>query len=146
MSWNPALPMTPRLTRALAAEATTAADRRDGYLGTEHLLEALLDDLDGVGGQILARLGVVDDARAELERFWSSPSHESVLMVDCDPDPPGRPYQVATVAERPGGPARLNLDESGRPQVRLDGGLVPAPDAVADAAFRWQSHAEEPHA
>ena len=146
MSWDPALPLTPRLRRALEAVAAKAADRGDGYLGTEHLLEALVDDLDGIGGQILARLEVIDGARAELERFWSSPIYGSVMMVDCDPDPTGRPYQVATVAERPGAPARLELDESGRPQVRIDGGLVPAPDPVAEAAFRWQGRSEEPHA
>jgi hypothetical protein len=128
----------------LEAGEAKAAGRADGYLGTEHLLEALIDDLDGVGGQILQRLGVVAAARAELEHFWSSPSQGSLLMVDCDPDITGRAYQVATIAARPGPPTRLNLADDGRPQVIADDGLRPAPEQVAQAALKWQDQHEEP--
>lgn len=73
MSWSPALALTPRLARMLEREEQQALGRGDGYLGTEHVLEALIDDLDGVAGQILERLGVVPAIREELEAFWSNP-------------------------------------------------------------------------
>ena len=57
----------------LEAEELLANQRGDGYLGTEHLLEAIVSDLDGVAGQILVRLGVVNDVRSLLDHFWRSP-------------------------------------------------------------------------
>ncbi len=58
VTWMAELKMSPRLERMLEAEELLAKERGDGYLGTEHLLEAIVSDLDGVAGQILDRLGV----------------------------------------------------------------------------------------
>ena len=74
MTWPTELKMSPRLQRMLEAEELLATERGDGYLGTEHLLEAAISDLNGVAGQILHRLGVVDDVRALLNSYFESPN------------------------------------------------------------------------
>ena len=153
MAWDPVLKMTPRLTAMLNGEAQRAVARGDGYLGTEHLLEAIIEDNNGVARAILNRLGVLDSIRRELDSFWSSAVVGSLLMVEpgLPRDQYGHPYQVRTVADRPGAPARLLLDDNGQPLVRTprtdeddtdpDEWLhEPAPPPIADAARRW--HAE----
>jgi hypothetical protein len=44
MAWNPKLKLTPRLVAMLEYEERRATERGDGYLGTEHMLEAILSD------------------------------------------------------------------------------------------------------
>jgi hypothetical protein len=48
MAWNPKLKLTPRLVAMLEYEERRATERGDGYLGTEHMLEAILSDPQGV--------------------------------------------------------------------------------------------------
>lgn len=73
VTWPTELNMSPRLQRMLEAEELLAKGRGDGYLGTEHILEAIISDLDGVAGQILSRVGAVDDVRDLLRGFFESP-------------------------------------------------------------------------
>jgi ATP-dependent Clp protease ATP-binding subunit ClpC len=63
------LPLTPRARRVL--DLTRGESRRLGhnYVGTEHLLLALVAEQDGIGGRVLREHGVdVDSARAEVIR------------------------------------------------------------------------------
>lgn len=74
VTWPTELKMTPRLQRMLEAEELLATERGDGYLGSEHLLEAAISDLDGVAGKILNSLGVIDDVRDLLNGYFESPN------------------------------------------------------------------------
>ena len=152
VAWDPKLKTTPRLIGMLNAEEQRATARGDGYLGTEHLLEAIIEEPDGVARSILDRLGVLDDIRRALDRLWSSPVVGSLLMVEpgLPRDEHGDPYRVLTVADRPGAPRRLMLDDDGQPLVRtprtrekatdpVQRRHQPAPPPIADAARRWQA-------
>jgi len=67
-----ATPLTPRMESTLRRASEIAAARGHLYLGTEHVLLALLDDPDGIGGGVLHRLQVAEKAQAELERILAS--------------------------------------------------------------------------
>lgn len=142
MAWNPTLDVSPALSLMLKAEEERALRRGDGYLGTEHMLEALIEDSDGIAVQILRQLGVAEQVGEALDRYWSSPGTGSLLMTDCSPDPDGEPYQVLLGFDRPGAPSRLLLDDVGRVQVirrasEPDDRVEPAPAEVAERALRW---------
>ena len=55
---NVELPLTPRSKRILEMSAAEARRIGHNYIGTEHLLMAIIRDGDGVGAKILATLGV----------------------------------------------------------------------------------------
>jgi len=86
--------------------------------------------------------------------FGPHQSFGSLLMVEpgLPRDEFGDPYQVVTVAERPGAPSRRLLGDEGEPLVRKprvhgeeadpgDGGYQPAPPLIAEAARRWRAEA-----
>jgi hypothetical protein len=149
MVWDPQLKMTPRLAAMLRAEEQRAIARDDGYLGTEHLLEAIIEGEHGLARHLLDKLGVVEQIREELDRFWSSQTIGSLLMVEpgLPLDEFGHPYQALTFSDRPGAPSRLLLGDNGEPMVRAPRAVVdlsdlsrqPAPPAIAEAARRWEA-------
>jgi len=51
------IPFTPRAKRVLELSLREALNLGDDHIGTEHLLLGLLAEADGVGAQIVARLG-----------------------------------------------------------------------------------------
>lgn len=68
-------------------------------------------------------------------------------MIDCPPDPDGEAYRVLLAFDRPGGPARLQLDTQGQVQVirragNADQRIEPAPADVAERALRWADEQE----
>lgn len=67
-----ALPLTPRAERMLAVAEHIARDHGHDYIGTEHLMLALLADPKGIGGRTIHRLGIADAVRAEIERILGS--------------------------------------------------------------------------
>ena len=80
-------PFTPRAKKVLELSLREALDLRHHYIGTEHLLLALLREGDGVGAQVLAQLGVEEaDVRARVLEVLSgaepTPSLERVPDVD----------------------------------------------------------------
>jgi hypothetical protein len=154
MSWDPAIKMTPRLVAMLKAEEQRATDRGDNHLGTEHLLEAIVEDERGVAREILDSLGptVIDEIRAKLDGIWTAPWMGSLLMTEpgLPRDEYGHPYQVVTLQDRRDAPSRLKLDDDGNPLVwrpnpnpqtgeLVDHETRPAPPLIADAARRWQA-------
>jgi ATP-dependent Clp protease ATP-binding subunit ClpC len=60
------------MKNTLARAGELARARRHGYLGTEHLLLALLDDPEGIAGGVLHRLGYAAAIRAEVVRIIES--------------------------------------------------------------------------
>ena len=71
-----ATPLTPRMESTLRRASEIATARGHRYLGTEHMLLAMLDDPDGIAGAVLHRLYAVDKARAELERILASSGYK----------------------------------------------------------------------
>lgn len=85
-----ATPLTPRMATTLRRASEIATARGHRYLGTEHMLLALLDDFDGIAGGVLHRLDAADKARAELERILSSPGYTQALAKSIGDQPSGR--------------------------------------------------------
>ena len=51
------IPFTPRAKKILELSLREALEQRKSYIGTEHILLAVIRDSDGVGAQVLQRLG-----------------------------------------------------------------------------------------
>ena len=65
------VPFTPRAKQALEIAAHEASNMKSKYVGTEHLLLALVRDKQGIASQILATYDVNYDKIKE-EREWKS--------------------------------------------------------------------------
>jgi ATP-dependent Clp protease ATP-binding subunit ClpC len=66
------LPLTPRAKHTVARAGQIARERGHGYVGTEHLLLALIEDPDGIAGGTIARAGVSTALRDEVIRIIES--------------------------------------------------------------------------
>ena len=66
MSTNTELPLTPRTKRILEMSAQEARRLGHGYIGTEHILMAIIHDGDGVGARILR------DANINVGTFYNN--------------------------------------------------------------------------
>ena len=62
---------TPRSERVLSHAKRIAREHGHDYVGTEHLLLALLAEPDGIAGQVLARLGVAEEVAAQTEQIMA---------------------------------------------------------------------------
>ena len=60
---------TPRVERAWARAELEAERRGHDHVGTEHLLLALADDLEGAAGWLIRALGMRDELARELEEL-----------------------------------------------------------------------------
>jgi ATP-dependent Clp protease ATP-binding subunit ClpA len=69
--------LTPRMKRTLAHANELAQARGHDYLGTEHVLLALLDDAEGIAGLVIHRLGYAAAIRAEVIRIIESDGYAS---------------------------------------------------------------------
>ena len=80
ISTDTELALTPRSKRILEFSAMEAKRLGHNYIGTEHILMAIIRDGDGVAAQILIRLGV------NLQTFYSntSTSIDSVNNIPFD--------------------------------------------------------------
>lgn len=68
---------TPRMKHTLARASELARARGHGYLGTEHVLLALLDDPAGIAGGVIHRLGYAAAIRDEVIRIIESDGYAS---------------------------------------------------------------------
>src|SRR4051794_11424423 len=68
---------TPRAQRALEQARREAQSRDHDYLGTEHLLLALLADERGVAARVLAEHADRDELRAAIERVLASEEYRT---------------------------------------------------------------------
>ena len=79
--------LTPKAKRVLELGADEARRMRHNYIGTEHLLLALLREKDGLAATVLRRLGLnLEKTRAQVLEYLG-------------PDAPGSESEVAEVAE-----------------------------------------------
>jgi SAM-dependent methyltransferase len=72
------MPHTPRMKATAKRALEVAVGMSHDYLGTEHMLLAMLDDPDGIAGGVLHRLGFAEAARTELERIITHPGYTLV--------------------------------------------------------------------
>ena len=79
--------LTPRMKRTLRRAAELARARGHGYLGTEHLILALLDDPHGIAGAVMERLGYADAVRAEVTRIVESDGYSGRWPSPTDSGP-----------------------------------------------------------
>jgi ATP-dependent Clp protease ATP-binding subunit ClpC len=70
-------PLTPRMQRTMDRAAAISAEHGQTFVGTEHVLLALLEDRDGVAGLVLHHLGVADAVRLEVLRVMASDGYRS---------------------------------------------------------------------
>src|SRR5215468_11725989 len=124
------IPFTPRAKKVLELSLREALERGDDHIGTEHLLLGLLAEADGVGAQIVARLGAspraVRDKVMELTGAESDPVaaeigprmrgvriradalkevRELLASVDRRLSAIERHLGIAAAPDKPGGPA-----------------------------------------
>lgn len=76
-------PFTPRVEHTLARAGEIAGELDHAYVGTEHLILALIDDAYGIAGAAMHRLDVAEAIRAEVVRIIYSPGYRS----STDPAP-----------------------------------------------------------
>ena len=86
--------LTPKAKRVLELAADEARRMRHNYIGTEHLLLALLREKDGLAATVLRRLGLnLEKARAQVMEFLSAdapasataPESENIAQFDVTP-------------------------------------------------------------
>ena len=95
------LPLTPRSKRLLEISALEARRLSHKYIGTEHILMAIIRDGDGVAAKILGALGV------NLQNFYTETGRSIEGDVEID-SPQGGEYAPNTNSQTP------TLDQFGR--------------------------------
>lgn len=75
---------TPRTARLLETAEGIARQRGHGYLGTEHILLALLDDKGGVAHSVLDQRGLIPELRADLLATLQDPLYSRPAMTAID--------------------------------------------------------------
>jgi ATP-dependent Clp protease ATP-binding subunit ClpA len=76
---------TPRYQAILAAASRRAVDLRHDYIGTEHLLLALLADTDAVATQVLGRFAPATEITDELQTVMVSKSYNTPGKPRAEP-------------------------------------------------------------
>ena len=75
--------LTPRMKQTLRHANQLAQARGQGYVGTEHMLLALLDDPAGIAGLVIQRLGYASAIRDEVIRIIESDGYASSSRARC---------------------------------------------------------------
>ena len=71
------LPLTPRMRRTMKHAEAIALGRGVTFVGTEHVLLALLDDERGIAGGTIHRLGYAGAIRYEIIRILDSDGYKA---------------------------------------------------------------------
>jgi ATP-dependent Clp protease ATP-binding subunit ClpA len=80
------IPFTPRAKKVLELSLREALDQGKSYIGTEHILLAVIRDSDGVGARILERLGwSLPALRQQVLEADRTAVPEAVTEEDADP-------------------------------------------------------------
>ena len=78
---------TERVKDTLRRAAELSRARGHGYLGTEHLILALIDDPDGIAGGVMERLGCARAVRDEVARIMDSDGYSGRSPSATESDP-----------------------------------------------------------
>ena len=103
------LPLTPRTKRILQLAAMEAQQMGHNYIGTEHLLMAILRDGDSVGVRVLVALGL------DINRVY----HEIIDSLSAGVTEPAAGGAYSGARKRRGKSATPTLDEYGRDFTEL---------------------------
>jgi ATP-dependent Clp protease ATP-binding subunit ClpC len=76
--------LTPRMKHTMSHAGELARARGHDYLGTEHLILALIEDSDGIAGLVMKRLGCAAAVRDEVIRIIESDSYSRPLSRPTD--------------------------------------------------------------
>ena len=98
------VPFTPRTKRILEISAAEARRLGHNYIGTEHILMAIIRDGDGVAAKILNLLGV------SLATFYA----DIVRSIEGNPEAAGEGAQGSEYASKPSKSKTPTLDKFGR--------------------------------
>lgn len=86
---EPTPALTPRMKRTMSSAGELARARGHDYLGTEHLICALIDDADGIAGGVMKRLGYATAIRDEVTRIMESDGYSRQSPNPADSPPAG---------------------------------------------------------
>jgi ATP-dependent Clp protease ATP-binding subunit ClpA len=75
------------MKHTLQRAAELAQARGHDYLGTEHMILALIDDPHGIAGGAMARVGCADAIRAEVTRIIESDGYSGQSPSPTDSAP-----------------------------------------------------------
>lgn len=103
------LPLTPRTKRILQLSAMEARQMGHNYIGTEHILLAIMRDSDSVGVRVLVSLGV------NLQHVYE----DIAELLNSGAGEPSGANGYATPKRRKGKSATPTLDEYGRDLTEL---------------------------
>ena len=84
--------ITTRTRNVLVLANEVAKRHGQHFIGTEHLLLALIEEGNGIAAQVLQEVGAADDARARAEEILRSDSYHSSSpgVTTMTPPPPLR--------------------------------------------------------
>ncbi len=120
------IPFTPRAKKIMELSLREALQLNHNYIGTEHLLLGLIREGEGVGAQVLAKLGVGGSrARQAVIQLLSDESGEEGRpgQARATTAPPGAVIGVGFPAMRRGrAPAFVGVVAIGR-QLQVEGGV-----------------------
>jgi ATP-dependent Clp protease ATP-binding subunit ClpC len=126
------IPFTPRTKKVLELSLREAQRLGDSYIGTEHLLLGLAREGEGVGAQILERLGAsMDRVQAQVLATIRTTPQEELRRISVGPR-----GARATALEHPGGVREVlsRLDEIAERLTAIEAqlaGLVNPPSRAA---------------
>jgi ATP-dependent Clp protease ATP-binding subunit ClpC len=69
--------ITPRIRTTLLLADDIASRHGQAFIGTEHLLLALIEEGGGIAGQVLAAIGAADAARDRTEEILASEGYHA---------------------------------------------------------------------
>jgi hypothetical protein len=82
----PAPAWTPRAQILMREAESLAIGFRHSWVGTEHLLLALLEERNGIAGQLLEASGVSSDLKREIVKIFGSQGYYTGSVMDLDED------------------------------------------------------------
>jgi ATP-dependent Clp protease ATP-binding subunit ClpC len=90
------IPFTPRAKKVLELSLREALQLKSGYIGTEHILLALIREGDGVAAQVLVGAGVdLNRARQQIIELLHGPGEQDVPSSSAYPVPTGNDLVVS---------------------------------------------------
>ena len=115
------IPFTPRAKRVLETSIQEAQDLGVNYVGTEHILLSLINEVDGIASRTLDKLGVNIPKLKHLILTYIEEQQEDVL------NPPLTDKEKWAVARNKGGSKTPHLDEytSNLTKLAVEGKLDP---------------------
>jgi ATP-dependent Clp protease ATP-binding subunit ClpC len=95
------IPFTPRAKKILELSLREALEQRKSYIGTEHILLAVIRDSEGVGAQVLERLGgSLSALRQRVLETDRTLTPEAAAETESAPGSPSWNWQYAQGAGR----------------------------------------------